>query len=460
MGSFARVAVAVALVAGDAAVLMLGWVLAGWATSPSFTVDAGDPTSLIVTVLLSVGLARTGAWQVDALHRRLDAAMRVSAAGGLAFAGTIAAGHLGFDLMPTRRLLTWWGFAVGGLVLWRQALAAAVTRLRRAGHLVRHVVIVGATAASARLIDTMREADSGMRLLGVFDDRASRVPAYIAGYPVLGGIDDLMRLAHHHPIDLVVVALPWDAEVRLLTCLKRLRRLPSDVRLCPEAIGFRLRHRTVSHLAGVPLLGVVDRPLGVGARLVKALLDRLVAAGALVLAAPLLVTLAVAVRLDGRGPIITSSRRLGFDQTPIEVLRFRTSRPFSKEASPRVAAGTDHDEERPPTALGRVLRWTGLERLPQLMNLLHGQLSLVGPLPHETPPDRRCAIVIDEHLGRHRIRPGVTGWAQIHGLCADRGPLAEVEERLRYDLFYIERWSLLLDLRILVRAFLLGSAAR
>lgn len=452
--------VAVAVIAGDAAFLMLGWALAGWATSPSLTPDPRDSTPLIVTALLAFGLAHVKAWNVEALHRRMDGAMRVSAAGALAFAGPLVAAHLGFDLMPTRRLLTWWGLAVGGLVLWRQLVAAVVIRLRHGGHLVRHVVIVGATAASARLIDMLRKDETGARLLGVFDDRASRVPSYIAGYPVLGGIDDLMRLAHHHPIDLVVVALPWDAETRLLTCLKRLRRLPSDVRLCPEAIGFRLRHRTVSHLAGVPLLGVVDRPLGPGAMLVKAMLDRAVAAAALILAAPLMVTLAAAVRLDGRGPVITSSRRLAFDQQAIEVLRFRTGRPSIGEPCDGTATGRHHDDGRQLTALGRLLRRTGLERLPQLMNLLCGQLSLVGPLPHATPPDRRCAILIDEYLGRHRVKPGVTGWAQIHGLCTDRGTLADVEERLRFDLFYIEHWSLLLDLRILVRSFLLGTTER
>jgi Undecaprenyl-phosphate glucose phosphotransferase len=282
------------------------------------------------------------------------------------------------------------------------------------------------------------------------------VPDYVAGYPVLGTIDDLLRFARHNPVDQVVLALPWSAERRLLGCVRKLRSLAVDVRLCPDHIGFHLPHRGVVHVAGVPLLGVLERPLSGWASVVKAVEDRALAALLLVLVAPLMLLLALAVRLTSPGPALFRQKRLGFNNEVIEVYKFRSMRLDQCDAGtgPRLAQATRHDPRITP--LGRLLRRTSLDELPQLLNVLRGDMSIVGPRPHAVAHNQQYARLIDEYLARHRVKPGITGWAQVNGLRGETDTLAKMEQRVQHDLFYIENWSLGLDLKIILMTLLVA----
>jgi Undecaprenyl-phosphate glucose phosphotransferase len=359
-------------------------------------------------------------------------------------------------LADTSRLWVglWFVYGFFGLFTVRLALKHQVQRWQQSGRLTRNLVVVGAGEHGQRLIEHLqRHGDSAERIIGVFDDRSGRVPDYISGFPVLGSIDDLVAFARRHPIDVVIVALPWDAESRLLAWMKKLKNLPVDVRLCPDMIGFHLPHRQVTHIAGVPMLNVFEKPLTGWNLIVKGMEDRVLAAAILVLILPLLGLLSLLIKLDSRGPVLFRQKRYGFNNEVIDVFKFRTM--YLDAPAPGEVVQATKDDPR-VTRSGRILRRTSLDELPQFINVLMGNMSIVGPRPHAIAHNEQYARLIDEYLARHRVKPGITGWAQVNGLRGETETLEKMEQRVRYDLYYIENWSLLFDLRIIMRTLVVG----
>ncbi len=359
-------------------------------------------------------------------------------------------------LVGTSRLWVglWFVYGFFGLFTARLLLKHQIQRWQAGGRLTRNLVIVGAGEHGQRLIEHLgRHGDSAERVIGVFDDRAGRVPDFVGGFPVLGTVDDLLAFARRTPIDQVIVALPWDAENRLLAWMKKLRSLPVDVRLCPDMIGFHLPHRQVTHIGGVPMLNVFEKPLAGWNYIVKILEDRVLAAAILVVIMPLLLLLAALIKLDSRGPVLFRQKRYGFNNEVIEVFKFR-SMYVDRCEDQLVVQATKHDPR--VTRIGRILRRTSLDELPQFLNVLTGSMSIVGPRPHAVAHNEQYSRLIDEYLARHRVKPGITGWAQVNGLRGETETLEKMEQRVRYDLYYIENWSLLFDIRIILRTLFVG----
>ena len=350
----------------------------------------------------------------------------------------------------------WLIYGYVGLVMARMALKAQMLRWQRVGRLTRNVVVVGAGDHGRRLVEHLRRTDQSLRLIGLFDDRRDRVPDYVAGYPVLGSVDDLLLFARTQPIDQVVVALPGAAEERLLGCIKKLRTLAVDVRLCPDLIGFHLPHRGVSHMAGLPLLNVFEKPLTGWDCVVKAVEDRILASLILLLIAPLMAVIAIAIKATSSGPVLFRQKRYGFNNEVIEVFKFRSmyQRTDDRDGLDGVPQAKRNDERITP--LGRYLRRTSLDELPQFLNVLKGDMSIVGPRPHAVAHNEQYARVIDEYLARHRVRPGITGWAQVNGLRGETETVDKMERRVQHDLYYIENWSLGFDLKIILMTLLVG----
>ena len=357
--------------------------------------------------------------------------------------------------LPWRFFLLWWAVGASGLIAVHAVVALVVARAQRSGRLVTRLVLVGAGPQAGQFIRGLRQYDPTVAISGIFDDRRSRVPAAVEGCPVLGSLDELASFIRTQPVDQVVITLPQHAANRRLACLERLRHLPIDVRLSPDLPGLEFNGRGTAELGGMPLLRVFDRPLAGSAWLAKAVEDRVLAAFVLVLAAPMMLVLAGLVRIGSPGPVLYRQRRYGFDNRPIEVLKFRTMYvDRCAEVAGQVVSAQRHD--RRVTPIGRVLRKTSLDELPQFLNVLRGEMSVVGPRPHALAHHERYAGLIDGYLARHRVRPGITGWAQVNGLRGGADTLARMQERVRYDLHYIENWSLLLDLRIILRTLLVG----
>lgn len=360
------------------------------------------------------------------------------------------------DTVPRAQAAVFAGIALAGLLGDRLAAALLIRRWQRNGRLLRHVVIVGAGELGQRLVRHLRQAGEGVRLLGLFDDRRDRIPEYVAGYPVLGTVDDLLVFARDHPVDLVVVALPYGARARIRDWLQKLRALPADVRLCPDIADYHLEQRGVSHIAGVPVVHLYDRPLSGWNALVKAAEDRLLAAFVLLLTAPLLSAIALAVRLDSPGPVLYRQKRWGFAGRPIEILKFRT---MYVECCDDGESGPVRQARRGDPRVTRVGRWLrrySLDELPQFLNVLKGDMSIVGPRPHAVAHNELYARLIGDYLARHKVKPGITGWAQVNGLRGETPTIEDMHRRVQYDLYYVENWSLLFDLQIILRTLIVG----
>lgn len=348
----------------------------------------------------------------------------------------------------------WAGLALLVLLPIHAAVARAVTLARKRGRLGSQLILVGAGPQAAHFVHHVRRHDPAVHVVGVFDDRRTRVPSEVAGCPVLGGLDDLFAFVRTRPVDQVVITLPQHAASRRLACLEKLRHLPIDVRLSPDLPGLEFGPKGIIEVAGLPLLRVFDRPLAGWPGLVKAFEDRLLAAAVLLFTGPLMLLIALLVRLDSPGPVLYRQHRFGFDNRPIRVFKFRTMYIERCDGDDSLTPARRHDPR--VTRIGRFLRRTSLDELPQFLNVLRGEMSIVGPRPHATLQNERFANLIDGYLARHRVKPGITGWAQVNGLRGEVDTLAKMQERVRYDLHYIENWSLQLDLRIILRTFLVG----
>ncbi|MFZ1430041.1 MAG: undecaprenyl-phosphate glucose phosphotransferase [Geminicoccaceae bacterium] len=357
--------------------------------------------------------------------------------------------------LPLQFFLLWWCLALVAFVTIHGLMALAVTQAQRSGRLVTRLVLVGAGAPAAQFLRRIRQHDPAVLVLGVFDDRRSRVPTSFEGCPVLGTLDDLLLFAGAEHLDQVVITLPQHAASRRLACFEKLRHLPIDVRLSPDLAGLELIGHGFAELGGLPLLRVFDRPLTGWAWLAKSVEDLVLAGMVLMLTAPLMLGIALMIRVGSPGPVLFRQRRFGFDNRPIDVLKFRTMYVEHCATGENTLMAAKRADTR-VTPIGRLLRRTSLDELPQFLNVLCGQMSVVGPRPHAVAHHERYAGLIDGYLARHRVRPGITGWAQVNGLRGEAETLARMQERVRYDLHYIENWSLLLDLRIILRTLLVG----
>jgi Undecaprenyl-phosphate glucose phosphotransferase len=272
----------------------------------------------------------------------------------------------------------------------------------------------------------------------------------VAGYPRLGTVDDLLVYARHVQIDQVIFALPISAEGRILAMLRKLWVLPVDIRLAAHANRLRFRPRSYTFIGAVPTFDLLDKPLSDWSLLTKAIFDRVAGWILLIVLAPVLALVALAVRLTSRGPVVFRQERLGFNNERIVVYKFRTLYVDRCDASARNQVTRDDPRV---TALGRFLRRSSLDELPQLYNVaVKGDLSLVGPRPHAvnaSVADREYDKAVDGYFARHRVKPGVTGWAQVHGWRGETDTVEKIQRRVECDLDYIENWSMLLDLYIL-----------
>lgn len=340
------------------------------------------------------------------------------------------------------------GLLVGARCILHLALAPWVS----SGVFARSVAIVGAGSEGQRLVAKLqRSNDPSFVVFGVFDDRQSRIPASIDGISVLGTTNDLLRFAQCNSVDEVIVALPLDAEERIRAMFDKLKGVALDLRLSVEPVTQRYPVRGMSCLGDVPLLAIIDRPLKHWSSAAKWLEDKIVAGISLIFLAPLCALVAVAIKLDSPGPVFFVQERFGFNNDVIRVFKFRTMHVDCEDVSGAVR--TTRNDPR-VTRLGRILRWLSVDELPQLINVLRGDMSMVGPRPHAVAMragGRLYFDAVEQYLQRHRVKPGITGWAQVNGLRGEVDTLEKGQARVAHDLYYIEHWSLWLDLKILLK---------
>jgi Undecaprenyl-phosphate glucose phosphotransferase len=370
---------------------------------------------------------------------------------GLAFACKMS------DLLSRVWLVAIYATSLGLICVSRVVIGALLDKRARLGTLTRNVALVGAGEQAKVFVAHFATRNFHWeRLVGVFDDRRTRVPCDLGKSQLLGNLNDLIRYVEHGQVDDVIMTLPWTADNRVMEINGKLRGLPVHIYLAFDLVGYRFLGSNQLEYAGASVIEISRAPCSGWKWLVKSMVDRLLSFAILLITAPLLLSIAAMIKVGSSGPVLFRQKRYGFNNQLIEVLKFRTMYHHMRDDEANtLTSRADHRV----TPIGRFLRRTSLDELPQLLNVLKGDMSLVGPRPHATKAKangRLYSEVVARYGSRHRVKPGITGWAQINGWRGETDSEEKVIKRVECDLFYIENWSLWLDIKILVKTTLVA----
>jgi Undecaprenyl-phosphate glucose phosphotransferase len=330
----------------------------------------------------------------------------------------------------------------------RYAFRGVLRAVRRRGHNLKDVLLVGAGELAARVIETLHgHRELGFRIVGLLSTRADAVGGQVLGEPIIGQIQDLDQVLRSRRVDQVVIALPLEEQGALRWLMVVLSESTADVKIVPDMVQYITLGAgtagSIEEFGGLPLMSLQSDPLQGWNSVAKRLFDLALSLIALLLAAPVLAVCAALVRMESRGPVFYRQERMGMDGRLFRVIKLRTMHADAEASGAQMAARGDPRATR----VGTLLRRASLDELPQLWNVLRGDMSLVGPRPERPVFIEEFRRQIPRYHLRHKMKAGLTGWAQINGL---RGQTS-IEKRIEYDLYYIENWSLLLDLKILIR---------
>lgn len=341
-----------------------------------------------------------------------------------------------------------WVFLLGG----RISLRLVLRSIRRWGFNQRQIVMAGDYALSQEVAERLLHSPwAGLQVIGVFGDHLVQ-QASKERMPLLGSIDDLETFVNERDIDQVWITLPLKAEDTVKKIMFLLRHSTVDIRWVPDISSFRLINHSVSEIAGMPVLSLSTSPMVGISRLLKALEDRLLSALILILVSPLMAVLSAGVKLSSPGPIFYRQERVGWNGKPFLMLKFR-SMPVDAEKNGVQWGGARNKEA---TKFGAFLRRTSLDELPQFINVLKGEMSIVGPRPERPMFVEKFKDEIPDYMKKHLVKAGITGWAQINGWRGD----TDLSKRIEYDLYYIEHWSLWFDLRVILLTVFKGFINR
>ncbi|WP_079417666.1 undecaprenyl-phosphate glucose phosphotransferase [Thiomonas intermedia] len=385
-----------------------------------------------------------GSWQLLPLHEEARQLVIVWFAVLSALLATGFALHVTSDY--SRLSLGLWALAVPACMLGLRAyLRHRVERNARRGVDIRILAFVGANRTAERIARHFQSRLwSGLRVAGVYDDRAVK-RLNLQSLSLVGNIDGLVRDAREGKVDFVFITLPICAEHRIDQIVRELADATASVFLVPDAYIFERNHANWREVAGHPIISVYDSPFFGVNGLLKRIEDVVLSSLILLLISPLLLAIAAAVRLTSPGPALFKQRRYGLNGQVVEVWKFRSM--TVAENGDSVVQATRGD--RRVTPLGAFLRRTSLDELPQFFNVLQGRMSIVGPRPHAVAHNEQYRALIHGYMLRHKVKPGITGWAQINGWRGETDSVDKMERRVEYDMHYIRNWSLVMDLRII-----------
>ena len=361
-----------------------------------------------------------------------------------------ASGYLwGF---PSSMVVAWSAGVPIALYLAHATLPLLLPKLLALEGVRRNAVIAGSSELGAKLAAQVTgSALLGIQLHGIFDDRRPERRAMIEEVPILGHLDQLADYAKLHHVDLIYITLPMASQPRILRLLNELRDTTASIYFVPDIFVFDLIQARMDSINGIPVVAVCETPFfGVNGML-KSISDFLLASLILLLISPLLLIVAAGVKLSSPGPVLFRQRRYGLDGRQITVYKFRTMTVV--EDGEQIKQATRDDERITP--FGRFLRRTSMDELPQFINVLQGRMSIVGPRPHAVAHNETYRKLINGYMVRHKVKPGITGWAQVNGLRGETDTVEKMRERIEYDLSYLRNWSLRLDLQIIVKTIFL-----
>lgn len=357
----------------------------------------------------------------------------------------------------SRLVVGGWALAVPvSIILSRVVTRTWLRAMRSRGLNTRTLAFAGGGPLASRMLTHIHDSPwMGFRVLGVYDDRAvGRLT--LGELPLQGKLEDLLVAARAGEIEYVYITLPMHAEKRIIKLVDDLADTTASVYIVPDFFVFDLLHARWSNVGGVPLVGVFETPFfGVDGWLKRAE-DIVFASIILVLISPLLLVIGLAVKLTSCGPVVFAQRRYGLNGEIVEVWKFRSMTVC--EDGDRVQQATKNDSRITP--LGGFLRRTSLDELPQFINVLQGRMSIVGPRPHAIAHNEEYRRLIHGYMLRHKVRPGITGWAQINGWRGETDTLEKMQKRVECDLHYVRNWSLWWDVKIIFRTIFKGFSGK
>ena len=335
----------------------------------------------------------------------------------------------------------------------RLAFRQLLNEIRRRGYNLKTILIIGTGELAERVLETVEgHHELGFRVMGMLSHEAFAPGAQVRGVPVLGSVQSVEQVLDASSVDQVIIALPIEQQPLVKTLMEQLALRTVDVKVVPDLFQYITLYGGFEEFGGLPIISLQASPLDGWSQVAKRAFDIGVSFTAIVLFSPLMLLTALLVRISGSGPILYRQERMGIDGRTFEMIKFRSMKPDAEVDGARMTER--HDPRR--TRLGMLLRKSSLDELPQLFNVLRGDMSLVGPRPERPVFISEFKQQIPKYHLRHKVKSGITGWAQVNGL---RGQTS-IQKRIEYDLYYIENWSLLLDLKILVRTAFGGFLSR
>lgn len=428
-------------------------VLAGWLAAAIRLDTWGPPEHYLITLLLGalltlVVFSACGVYE-SWRGQRLREQIRPMALAWVIVAAlliTLATFTKTGALFSRQWMLMWFSLGAAALAAFRAGLLVVLRQLHRIGWNRRYVVIVGDGELARQTAQRLADAPwTGLDVAALFSDRDGTAHDTGGAVPILP-LSQLATYVQDRLIDEVWFAMSGGAKWRVADILRMLRHSTAAIRYVPDIQGFRLLNPALNEVAGMPVLDLNMSPMhGIG-RVIKTVEDFVLALVILVLASPLMLAIAVGVKLSSPGPVIFKQRRHGWNGQPITVYKFRTMVQHTEQ--PGMVTQARCNDPR-VTRFGAFLRRTSLDELPQFINVLQGRMSIVGPRPHAIAHNNEYRDLIDDYMQRHRVKPGITGWAQINGWRGETDCIEKMKKRVELDLYYIEHWSLWFDLKII-----------
>lgn len=343
-------------------------------------------------------------------------------------------------------LFAWTGITVVSVIGVRLAAVSFVRRMSRDGGVfARRVAVVGATSLGVKFASRAENSPQGISIVGVYDaGLGDNGDSHLAG--AKGDLNDLAAAARNGEIDDIVIAVPRATPEDMSALVRRLSILPVSIAICPNIHWLDHLGGSISDVGGVRVLSLYRRPLEGWGGVIKTVEDYVLGVVALIVFAPVMLAIALAIKLQGGGPVLFAQQRHGFNNAVFKVYKFRTM---------TTADDGDVVEQAKPgdpriTPVGKFLRRYSLDELPQLFNVIKGEMSLVGPRPHALAHNHQYARTIENYSGRHKVKPGLTGWAQVNGFRGETSETEQMADRVRCDLAYVDNWSLWFDIKILI----------
>ncbi|REE23889.1 Undecaprenyl-phosphate glucose phosphotransferase [Paraburkholderia sp. BL27I4N3] len=353
--------------------------------------------------------------------------------------------------------VSWTVIAAAALVASRWVVHAVLGRMRRGGRNLRMVAVVGAGAhRDAVIANIMNSPDAGFRAVATFNTRQDGESGF-DGLPSFERLREFADWVRREQIEEVWIALPMSEEDTVLKVLDEFSGDLVNLRFIPDVRSLAMFDRNVVDLIGAPAINLMASPMTPYALVQKAVFDRLFASVALLALLPVMLSIAVAVKATSKGPVLFTQRRKGADGRVFRIYKFRSMREHS--AQPGVVLQATRGDAR-VTRVGAFLRRTSLDELPQFLNVLRGEMSVVGPRPHAIEHDNQYRGIVDGYIHRYRIKPGITGWAQVNGFRGETDRVEKMQARVEHDLYYLRNWSFGLDMRIVLATVVRGLLHR